>query len=618
VSTPVSSPRRAAWGSRIAVLAVILIPLAFAGLFVGSLSEADSSLDRIPAAVVNSDELIMQTTADGTETPIFAGRQLVTELTGSGSAGFDWVITNAEDAEDALASGEVYAVLTVPDDFSESILSLQSDTPRQAEISIRTDDAHSYLSGAVAQSVGDSMVSAFGREITAQYISGIYSSIGEFGESLGTAASGASDLARGASTLGSGLGSLATGAASTQTGAAGVADGIAGYTSGVESLSGGLTELRAGARGLTGISDGVDGFTGGVSQLAAGIAGANAQLSDADPTNDEAARASLSALSGQLSQTAAGGGTLAAQTRGGIQGIQGGIARSAGGASALVAGGADLTAGAGSIAGAIGSLTTGVADASGGASELATGAADLAEGLRQGADALPPMDGDAGTEAASVVAEPITLAVDRDNEVTSIGQIVATFFVPLGLWIGALAVFLVLRPVSRVGLTSTAGTGRLITGTLLRASAITIAQALLLAALLHTALGVDWALLPGTLGLSVLMALAFTAFHYLLTVGLGRGGLVISLLVLAVQVTATGGLYPVQLIAEPFRAISPLLPLTYGVSGMQAIIAGGGVGAVVSAALVVVGFGLVSVLGSVIVVRSIRRSRSLGLLAVPA
>ena len=618
MSTPVSSPRRAAWGSRIAVLAVILIPLAFAGLFVGSLSEADSSLDRIPAAVVNSDELIMQTTADGTETPIFAGRQLVTELTGSGSAGFDWVITNVEDAEDALASGEVYAVLTVPDDFSESILSLQSDTPRQAEISIRTDDAHSYLSGAVAQSVGDSMVSAFGREITAQYISGIYSSIGEFGESLGTAASGASDLARGASTLGSGLGSLATGAASTQTGAAGVADGIAGYTSGVESLSGGLTELRAGARGLTGISDGVDGFTGGVSQLAAGIAGANAQLSDADPTNDEAARASLSALSGQLSQTAAGGGTLAAQTRGGIQGIQGGIARSAGGASALVAGGADLTAGAGSIAGAIGSLTTGVADASGGASELATGAADLAEGLRQGADALPPMDGDAGTEAASVVAEPITLAVDRDNEVTSIGQIVATFFVPLGLWIGALAVFLVLRPVSRVGLTSTAGTGRLITGTLLRASAITIAQALLLAALLHTALGVDWALLPATLGLSVLMALAFTAFHYLLTVGLGRGGLVISLLVLAVQVTATGGLYPVQLIAEPFRAISPLLPLTYGVSGMQAIIAGGGVGAVVSAALVVVGFGLVSVLGSVIVVRSIRRSRSLGLLAVPA
>ncbi|QHO71247.1 hypothetical protein BHD05_15065 [Marisediminicola antarctica] len=606
------------WGPRIAVLAVILIPLAFSGLVVGSLSQADSSLDRIPAAVVNSDELIMQTAADGTETPIFAGRQLVTELTGAGSAGFDWVVTNAEDAEDSLANGEVYAVLTVPDDFSESILSLQSDEPRQAEISIRTDDAHSYLSGAVAQTVGDSMVSAFGREITAQYIAGIYSSIGEFGGSLGTAANGASDLASGASSLGSGLGSLATGAASAQTGAAGVADGIADYTSGVGSLSGGLNQLRAGAGGLTSISDGVDAFTGGVSQLAAGIAGANAQLDDADPANDEAARATLAALSGQLSQTAAGGGALASQTRGGIEGIQGGIASSADGASALAAGGADLDAGAASLAGAIGSLSTGVADASGGASELATGAAELAEGLRQGADAVPPMEGDASTEAASVAAEPVTLVVDRNNEVASIGQIVATFFVPLGLWVGALAVFLVLRPVSRVALASTAGTGRLVGATLLRAFAITIAQALLLVALLHTALGVGWALLPATLGLSALMALAFTAFHYLLTVGLGRGGLVISLLMLAVQVTATGGLYPVQLIAEPFQAISPLLPLTYGVSGMQAIIAGGSLGAVVVAALVMVGFGLVSALGSVLVVRSIRRSRSLGLLAVPA
>ena len=618
MSMPDSRPRRAPWRPVTAVIAVILIPLAFAGLFVGSLSQADASLDRIPAAVVNSDELIMQTAADGTETPIFAGRQLVTELTGAGSAGFDWVITNAEDAEEALASGEVYAVLTVPDDFSESILSLQTDQPRQAEISIRTDDAHSYLSGAVAQSLGDSMVSAFGREITSQYIAGVYSRIGGFGESLGTAASGASDLSVGASSLGSGLGALATGAASAQSGAAGVADSVAGYTSGVASLSGGLNQLRAGAGRLTGISDGVDAFTGGVAQLAAGIAGANAQLNDADPANDEAARATLSALSGQLSQTAAGGGTLAAQTRDGIQGIQGGIASSANGASALAAGGPELTAGAGSIAGAIGSLTSGAADASTGAAELATGAAELAEGLRQGADAVPPMEGNAGTEAATVAAEPVTLAVDRDNEVTSIGQIVATFFVPLGLWIGALAVFLVLPPVSRVALASTAGTGRLIGATLLRASAVTIVQALLLVALLHIALGVEWVLLPATLGLSVLMALAFTAFHYLLTVGLGRGGLVISLLVLAVQVTATGGLYPVQLIADPLQAISPLLPLTYGVSGMQAIIAGGAAGAVVSAALVLVGFGLLSVLGSVLVVRSIRRSRALHLLALPA
>lgn len=146
---------------------------------------------------------------------------------------------------------------------------------------------------------------------------------------------------------------------------------------------------------------------------------------------------------------------------------------------------------------------------------------------------------------------------------------------PLGLWIGALAVFLVLRPVTRRALASTARNGRLV-GT----------------ALLHGALGVAWSLLPATLGFSLLAALAFTAFHYLLTVGLGRAGLVVSLFVLAVQVTATGGIYPIELLSAPFQLVSPFLPLTWGVDGMHGIIAGGSVGGVVGSALLLALFAI--------------------------
>ena len=89
----------------------------------------------------------------------------------------------------------------------------------------------------------------------------------------------------------------------------------------------------------------------------------------------------------------------------------------------------------------------------------------------------------------------------------------------------------------------------------------------LLVVLLHTAVGIDWALLPVTLVLSLVMAGAFTAFHYLLTIAFGRIGLIASLLLLAIQLTATGGLYPIELVASPFRALSPYLPLTYGVAG---------------------------------------------------
>jgi len=149
---------------------------------------------------------------------------------------------------------------------------------------------------------------------------------------------------------------------------------------------------------------------------------------------------------------------------------------------------------------------------------------------------------------------------------------------------------------------------------LLRAGAVTAAQAALLVALMHVSLGVSWAYLPATAGFALLTALAFTAFHYLLTVGLGRAGLVVSLFVLAVQVTSTGGIYPIQLLSSPFQLVSPFLPLTYGVSGMQGIIAGGSPATVVLAAVALAAFGVGSVILSLLAIRRTRRAGAIGLL----
>lgn len=602
--------RRALWLRRVAVGAVILVPLAFAGLFVGALSQADRSLDRIPAAIVNNDTLVYTTAKDGTRSPVFAGRQLVTELTGD-TKGVDWIVTNEADARKSLAAGSVYAVLTIPKDFSPSILSLSTSEPKRADLAIATDDAHSYLTGAVAQSVGEGMAATFGNAITAQYISGISSSIGDLGSSLSTAADGAGSLSSGASELSRGLSALAGGAASARGGATSFAGAVGQYTSGVDSLSAGLAKLQSGAAGLSGVSRSVASFTGSVSGLAQALAAANTEL-QADPS-DTAALAKVQALSSQLSAAAAGGTTLSARTGDAVSGIQSGIAASASGAARLSAGSPALRDGANSLASGLSGLTTGAADASTGAEALASGATSLADGLAAGAARLPATDEEAAAANARIAADPVGVTVTRDNEVAGVGQGIATFFVPLGLWVGALAVFLVLRPLSRRALGSTAGNGRLVLHSLARASAITAGQALLLVALLHLVVGVSWAALPVTLGFSLLMALAFTAFHYLLTIGLGRAGLVVSLFVLAVQITATGGLYPVQLLAAPFQWVSPLLPLTYGVSGMQGIIAGGSAGPIVGAAFALLLFGAGSVLLSLLAIRRTRRARELGL-----
>ncbi len=526
---------------RVGLAAVALVPLAFTGLFVAALGQSDTALERIPAAIVNEDELITTTTPQGEEQVVFAGRQLVTELTGA--EGFDWTITNADQAQAALDRGEVYAVLTIPSNFSESILSLQSGDPRRAEIAIRTDDARAYLTGSVAQVVGQSMTDAFGRAVTEQVIGGLFASLGQVGTSLGTAADGASSLAGGARSL---------------------SGGIAEYMAGVDGLADGLWTISNETESLGALASGIAEYTGGVSQVSAGLS--------AFPVDAvaPAAQPQFQALVQGLAAAAAGGPALA-EGASSLPQLQQGIEQTAIGASQLADASPPLIAGA---------------------DQLAAGADELATGLRDGAEQIPAEE--AATDAGAVAADPV------------------------GLWGGALAVFLMLRPPGRGALASTATDGRLVLSSLTRAGTVTGIQALLLVGLLHGALGVAWTTLPLTLGFALVTALGFTAFHFLLTAGFGRGGLVVSLLLLALQVTSTGGIYPVQLLSEPFQVLGRFLPLTYAVEGMQGIIAGGDTGSVLGAAAVLVLFGAASVVLALAVVRRTRRATALGMLPATA
>ncbi|WP_082589992.1 YhgE/Pip family protein [Agromyces sp. Soil535] len=638
-STP--AQRRTRYG--LLVAAVIAVPLAVAGLVSGAFAGATDNVETIPAVVVNNDEMVTMTLPDGTEQPVLAGRQLVTELTAPDTAGFSWTISNDEEAAELLASGDAYAVLTIPSDFSSSVTSLSGDAPTKANLDIRTDDAHGYLAGSVAQSVGDAMTSAFGRELTAQYLEGFYSNLAAMGGSLGDAADGATQISSGVGSLAGGLGELSSGVASAASGATDAAagayayaDGVAQYTQGVDGIAGGLAELNAGAAGLDGISDGVSQYVAGVNGAVGQIEGAfggvttglqeiAVQYPELEPVIEQtlAELAAQSApLTEQLAAFTQGGDTLAAQTQSGIDGVQGGISGLADGAAQVSAGSAGirdggygLASGIDELAVGLGSLSTGAADAASGATQLASGADALADGLASGAEEAKALtDIDAAT-TADVVSEPVTSTTERDNEIGSTGEVIGMLFVPIGLWLGAMAMFLVFRPFGREALRSTASTGGLVVRALGRAGLLALAQAVAVVLLLHGALGVAWSLLPQTLAFAALLALAFTAIHAFLTVALGRAGMLVSLVLVALQLAASGGLYPVEVLSGPFQAISPFLPLTWAVQGMQLIVAGASGGAVAAAAGVVALFGLIGVIGTALVVARRRGIRSIGFAA---
>jgi putative membrane protein len=570
------------------MVAAVAVPLALVGIALAAVGSESSALERIPAAVVNDDELLTTTTADGEEQIVFAGRQLVTELTGGDGTGFDWRVTSADEAAAALERGEVYAVLTIPTDFSASLLTIGTPDPVQAQLEIETDDAHSYLAGSVVQAVGSGLAQQFGAAITAQYLDGLTTGLGELGAALGEAADGATQLGDGASELSAGLGELSAGASASASGARALSAGVGEYTGGVSSLSSGLGELRAGARQLdplqqavAGIPSSAGALAGELAALAPAIAASNLSPADQQALLDAVTDAQV--LAGTAS-------AVIPPLNGGLDGIQSGIAQSASGAAALAAGGPALRSGAADLAGGLGTLAGGTSEITSGAESLASGVDELASGLSSGAGQVP----EAGD--SSVASEPVVVESTRVNAVDGVGSVIAETLVPIGLWIGALATFLALRPAARGVIGTSAAGGIIVRRAVGRASLIALAQAALVTVLVHAVSGIDLALLPATLALTSIIALAFTALHAALTLTLGRAGLVVSLLLLAVQIVATGGLIPIAALADPFPALSAVLPLTYAVDGMQALFAGGDPARIVAAVAVMALLGGVSLL----------------------
>ncbi|WP_211208755.1 YhgE/Pip family protein, partial [Aeromicrobium marinum] len=248
--------------TRAAVVAVMVVPLFYGGLYVWANLDPTDRLDRVPAAVVNQDQLVEVEGPDGETQPVAVGRLLAANLLSDDSSeNFDWVLTDADDASRGLTDGSYQAVLTIPENLSAAVTSTQGDPAGavQGRLELQTNDAVNYLGGTIAQTIGTAARNALNAQVTETYLDNVYLSLGDLKIALGEAADGASELADGADQLAGGIGQLAGGAAQLADGAGALADGnrrladgVSQLDSGARALASGLTELETATSTLPG------------------------------------------------------------------------------------------------------------------------------------------------------------------------------------------------------------------------------------------------------------------------------------------------------------------------------------------------------------------------------
>jgi putative membrane protein len=268
-----------------------------------------------------------------------------------------------------------------------------------------------------------------------------------------------------------------------------------------------------------------------------------------------------------------------------------------------------LASGARQLDGGLTTLAGGGRRLADGLGDLRGGAERLASGLTAGADEIPGY-GDDPSARADVLSDPVSLDRSVRHPAATYGVGFAPYFLALALWVGAMITFMVLRPLNRRFLMSGAPRLRVVLAGLLPAVAVGLAQATLLFAVVTLVLGLSPVHGFATWLLLALTATVFAAIIQLLGAALGPAGRIAALVLLMLQLTSSGGTYPVQTTPGFFQAVHPLLPMTYVVGVLRHAIDGGPAGSVVAGAAALLAYGLGALALTVLVAWRSRRLTS--------
>jgi putative membrane protein len=645
---------------KLTILALALVPLLYGAVYLYANWDPYGKLNQIDAALVVEDT--GASSADGTR--LEAGKKVAGSLV-DGHV-FNWqTVSGTAEADQGVSTGKYAFALKIPADFSANLVSPGSfDAANQAMLNVTTNDANNYLLSTIVDklttAVHTTVATEVGEETANQLLTGfgtIHSQLLKAADGAGQLAGGVTSLHDGTGTLHRGTGELKTGAADLYAGQLKLRDGASRLSTGASQLSGGLAQLQEKTATLPSDSQQL---AAGAAQVAAGNAALNTQLQgiagqlsateqsaaqalrgrvvasnsrlvaagvltpdqadkvladfDATPAPPASApAATLKLAATQVQQLADGSAAVsagAAKLAGATPALTDAVGRAASGAEQLAGGASTLAAGqqtaldgAGKLSEGAQKLDDGAAQLEGGAATAADGAGTLAAELAAGTGNVPNPDDTQKDSLARVMADPVAVSNVSQAKAGSYGAGLAPFFLTLALWIGVFMLVQAMRPVTQRALASNAPAWKIAVGGWLPFLAVAAVQASLLTLVVDVGLGLNPAHPVLMWFLMLAAAMAFSAIIQGVVALLGTPGKLVVLVLLVLQLVASGGTFPWQTTPEPLHVVHQLLPMGYVVSGMRHLIYGADLAMIVPTLLGMLGYTLLGTAMSIIAVR---------------
>ena len=515
----------------IVLIGVIILPSLYALLNIQACWDPYGNTGDVPFAIANLDE-----GASFNDKDINVGKELVKDLKKNDK--FKWTFVSEDDLRKGVYNGTYYAGIVIPKNLSENIVSITGDNPQQAKLEYIVN----MKTNPVATKLTDSGANAVYTSLNAKIVEIIdiaaYQKLGELQEGL---AEGAKKLANGGKQLQAGNAKVQAGANQVKNGESQVKDGANQVKSGASALNDGASQLKQGSDQL---SDGASQVEKGSEELSAAV---DPSLIPDGPIKDYA-EGNVKLADGS-SQVAEGGKQLA------------------NGANQLADGGSQLANGTVQVAEGSSKLAEGSVSLASGASLLSNGATNAlfaaSSSLGSTANTLGGITGIDEDTLGDYFLSPVELERNELFPVNSYGSDVSPFYLVLSMWVGAVITCVMLKPGTSQG--TKYSPFEMYFGKLLTYIIMSILQACVTIMGCYL-LGIQIVNPILFIASCILVSMIFMILIYSIISAIGTVGKAIGVILLVLQISATGGVYPIQIMHPFFKALYPYMPMTYGIT----------------------------------------------------
>lgn len=269
---------------KIVLCAIMIIPMIYACVFLGSMWDPYGQTDQLPVAVVNKDKEVEY---NGSTMDI--GKQLSDKLSKNDSMDFN--IVSSTKAQKGLKDGKYYMVITIPENFSKNATTLLDDDPQTMMLTYTTNPQTNYIATKMDDSAMAKVKTEISSTVTKTYSKILFKNVKTLSKGFNTATEGSQKLSDGVATASEGnktitenLNTLASSALVFNDGADSLVKGLSAYTEGVSTAKAGTQQLDNNSATL---NNGAAQLKSGSSQLLSAVKAAEKQLSDGLNQNAE-------------------------------------------------------------------------------------------------------------------------------------------------------------------------------------------------------------------------------------------------------------------------------------------------------------------------------------------